>query len=225
MTAHDVDDDGLEPLRGNVHAITNEHERLVQLAAGLEELGLFVRNARVDAWTGLASDLAMDSRRRIASVCLRAATAHASAAGALAQYRDMLAVLQPMANSLIAEAHTSTMPGVTTAARASLRRFRTQLADLGWIAAAQMKQAAYDLHTLQSVLPDLPVLPAFTVPSLVLPPVDPAPAPAVPQSARPHPSATPDRHLPNPFRFGDPAEACLVVQLNNQLLFTLQGAH
>jgi hypothetical protein len=233
-------DDGLTPLRGNVHAITNEHERLCQLANGLEDLGLFVRAARVDEWTGPASDLALDGRLRIATTCLRAAAAHASAASALAGYRDMLATLQPVATSLIAEAHTSPIPGIAALNRGSLDRFRDQLTAAARAAAARMNQAADDLRSLQAALPDLPVLPAFTVPPLVRPaalapapaiPATTAPAPATPvavaksgRHALPPPLAIPaDAHLPNPFRLGDPAQARLVVELNNQLLLALRG--
>jgi len=227
-------DDGLAPLRGNVHAITNEHERLCQLANGLEELGLFVRAARVDEWTGPASDLALDSRLRIATTCLRAAAAHASAASALADYRDMLATLQPVAASLIAEARTSPIPGIAELNRGSLDRFRDQLTAAARVAAARMNQAADDLRSLESALPDLPVLPAFTVPPLVMP-ASPASTPARPATLAPAPaktgrhalapprSAPSDAHLPNPFRLGDPAQARLVVELNNQLLLALRG--
>jgi hypothetical protein len=217
-------DDGLIPLRGNVHAITNEHERLSQLASSLEELGLFVRAARVDDWTGAASDFALGSRHRIATTCLRAAAAHASAAKALSDYRDMLSVLQPMATSLIADAHASPIPGIAEAARASLDRFRAQLAEIGQAAAARMTQAADDLRSLQTVLPDLPVLPAFAVPPLVkLAPAAAAPAKTGRHALRPQRSDPSDAHLPNPFRLGDPAQARLVVELNNQLLIALRN--
>ncbi|MFC0547362.1 hypothetical protein [Kutzneria chonburiensis] len=228
-------DDGLTPLRGNVHAITNEHERLHQLASGLEDLGQFVRAARVDEWTGPASDLALDGRIRIATTCLRAAAAHAWAANALADYRDMLATLQPVATSLIAEARTSPIPGIAELNRGSLDRFRDQLTAAGQAAAAGMNQAAIELRSLQAALPDLPVLPAFTVPPLARPAL--APAPAMPATTAPVPaksgrhalspprSIPSDAHLPNPFRLGDPAQARLVVELNNQLLLALRGVN
>lgn len=229
MHTNDGTDDGLTPLPGNVHAIANEYERLSQLAGGLEELGLFVRTARADGWTGAASDLSLDGRHRIAATCLRAAGAHASAASALCDYHDMLSVLQPMATSLIADARSSPLPGIADAARASLDRFRAQLAETGRVAAARMKQAADDLGSLQAALPDLPVLPAFAVPPLVLPAAAPvrATAPVPPgrhslDSHRSRRSALSEAHFPNPFRLGDPTQARRVVDLNNRLLLAVR---
>jgi hypothetical protein len=225
----DTHDDDFDPLRGSVNAFRNESARLERLAEGLEDLGQFIRDARTNGWTGAASDSALDVQRSLAAACLRAASSHASAAKALGKFGDTLAVLQPMTASLIEEARTSSSFEVRTAARASVRRFRAQLAEGRRSAAAELEQAAEDLRNLRSVLPDLLAMPTFTVPPPTLPSVAPSLVSASPEHTEPpaRPSEPPVAHVaprPNPIRFGDPTDRRYVVLVNNLFLRAVQEA-
>lgn len=227
------DDDALAPLQGNINAFRNEQARLERFAEGLEDLSEFIRNARMNGWTGAAADSAVEAQKSITAACLRGASSHASAAKALNTFTDALAVLQPMTASLIVEAHTGTSLEVRMAARASIRRFRAQLAETRREVADKLARAAEDLQQLHSVLPDLPAMPAFTVPPLVFPPVSPSPVSLAPADApdRPEPPAPqpepPVVHTalqPSSFRFGDPSDRRFVVLVNNLFLRAVREA-
>ena len=88
--------DGLDPLRGNVNAFRNEQARLERFAETLEDVGEFIRNARMTGWTGAAADSAVAAQQSIAATCQRVARSHASAAAALSTFAETLTVLQPM---------------------------------------------------------------------------------------------------------------------------------
>lgn len=111
------------PIPGNIRALQGEIDRLWELRDRFRDAAMPIRHLGLDGWRGPAADEFAAHRTRLARQWSDAELEHERWAGALADYRDVLLALQPLARDAVERANRD---GDWTRAQADVERWRGQ---------------------------------------------------------------------------------------------------
>jgi type VII secretion system ESX-1 substrate len=162
--------DWLNPLPGNVHALSGEVDRLESVRDECYEIARAARGLDFDAWSGPAYSAFDDFRRtRLATQWEEVGDAHDRAATTIAEHRDTLSTLQPLARHA-AERTQYDRTYSQADATADILRWRGQVASVAKKTASVLDEVAEQLSALRAPLRDEPVIvPSPPPPALVRP--------------------------------------------------------
>lgn len=140
------------PLPGNVHALTGEIERLENVRDQCYDVARVLRGLGFDNWTGSAYTAFDDFRRtRLVRQWEEVGDAHDGAVLTLAEYRDMLATLQPLAKNATQRVHYD-LTYAQADATADILRWREQVAAAARKTAVMLREVADQLRALRPPL-------------------------------------------------------------------------
>ncbi len=144
------------PLPGNVHALTGEVERLEHVRDECYGIARAVRGLAFDTWSGRSYVAFDDFRRtRLARQWEEVGDAHDRAAVTIAEHRDTLATLQPLARHA-AERTRYDQTYAQNDATADILRWRGQIAAAASKTAGILHEVADQLGALRPPLKDTP---------------------------------------------------------------------
>jgi hypothetical protein len=141
--------DPLPPIPGNDVAIESECRRLTGLAEFLDDLALLIRRAQPENWASRASDSFEERRDALAKSCHEAADAHFAAAGQLASYLTTLKDVLLLRRSAVEDVRANPTPDMFENSRASIMRWKGQLASAARQAAHEIGKASDSLARLR----------------------------------------------------------------------------